>query len=155
MLTFPQPDREIAGCINDIGIPFTAADLAKPNPQQIQMVFEWFAELLMNVTRETVEPAMHAAAEDTCGDYPDIVPNDTRNLMGFFISVRRLLMEVLGYYHWKLYWILELIFSVFTIVRRERLYLHRLDETDSRPTRQDLLLPHQLRALPRVANTYH
>ncbi|OQD76546.1 hypothetical protein PENDEC_c004G03010 [Penicillium decumbens] len=87
------PDREIAGCINDIGIPFTVADLAKPNPQQIQMVFEWFAELLMNVTRETVEPAMHAAAEDTCGDYPDIVPNDTRNLMGFFISVRRLLME--------------------------------------------------------------
>ncbi|KAJ5194804.1 Kinetochore protein Nuf2 [Penicillium cinerascens] len=87
------PDREIAGCINDIGIPFTAADLAKPNPQQIQMVFEWFAELLMNITRETVEPAMHAAAEDTCGDYPDIVPNDTRNLMGFFISVRRLLTE--------------------------------------------------------------
>lgn len=58
------------------------------------MVFEWFAELLMNVTRETVEPAMHVAAEDICGDYPDIVPNDTRNLMGFFISLRRLLMEV-------------------------------------------------------------
>lgn len=58
------------------------------------MVFEWFAELLMNTTRETVEPAMHAAAEDTCGDYPDIVPNDTRNLMAFFISVRRLLTEV-------------------------------------------------------------
>ncbi|KAJ5587270.1 Kinetochore protein Nuf2 [Penicillium hispanicum] len=87
------PDKEIAGCINDIGIPFTAADLVKPNPQQIQMVFEWFAELLMNTTRETVEPAMHAAAEDICGDFPDIVPNDTRNLMGFFISVRRLLME--------------------------------------------------------------
>ncbi|KAJ5127766.1 hypothetical protein N7448_008545 [Penicillium atrosanguineum] len=87
------PDREIAGCINDIGIPFTAADLAKPNAQQIQMVFEWFAELLMNTTRETVEPAMHAAAEDACGDYPDIVPNDTRNLMGFFISLRRLLTE--------------------------------------------------------------
>ena len=58
------------------------------------MVFEWFAELLMNVTRETVEPGMHAAAEDLCGDYPDIVPNDTRNLMGFFISIRRLLSEV-------------------------------------------------------------
>lgn len=58
------------------------------------MVFEWFAELLMNTTRETVEPAMHAAAEDICGDYPDIVPNDTRNLMGFFIGVRKLLTEV-------------------------------------------------------------
>jgi kinetochore protein Nuf2 len=58
------------------------------------MVFEWFAELLMNTTRETVEPAMHAAAEDLCGDYPDIVPNDTRNLMGFFIMLRKLLAEV-------------------------------------------------------------
>ncbi|KAJ5654108.1 hypothetical protein N7490_001111, partial [Penicillium lividum] len=87
------PDKEIAGCINDIGIPFTTADLAKPNPQQIQMVFEWFAELLMNVTRETVEPQMHAAADEICGDYPDIVPNETRNLMGFFISIRRLLSE--------------------------------------------------------------
>lgn len=51
----------------------------------------------MNTTRETVEPAMHAAAEDTCGDYPDIVPNETRNLMAFFISVRRLLTEVLPF----------------------------------------------------------
>lgn len=58
------------------------------------MVFEWFAELLMNTTRETVEPAMHAAAEDLCGDYPDIVPNDTRNLMGFFMMLRKLLAEV-------------------------------------------------------------
>lgn len=58
------------------------------------MVFEWFAELLMNVTRETVEPGMHAAADEICGDYPDIVPNETRNLMGFFISIRRLLSEV-------------------------------------------------------------
>lgn len=89
-----QPDKEIAGCINDIGIPFTAADLIKPNPQQIQMVMEWFAELLMNVTRETVDPAMRAAADDVGGDYPDIVPNETRNLMGFFISLRRLMMEV-------------------------------------------------------------
>lgn len=58
------------------------------------MVFEWFAELLMNMTRETVEPAMRAAADDLCGDYPDIVPTDTRNLMGFFTSLRRLMMEV-------------------------------------------------------------
>lgn len=63
------------------------------------MVFEWFAELLMNTTRETVEPAMHAAAEDLCGDYPDIVPNDTRNLMGFFMMLRKLLAEVFAR-HW-------------------------------------------------------
>jgi hypothetical protein len=58
------------------------------------MVLEWFAELLMNTTRETVEPAMRAAADDICGDFPDIVPTDTRNLMGFFVNMRRLMAEV-------------------------------------------------------------
>jgi kinetochore protein Nuf2 len=58
------------------------------------MVLEWFAELLMNTTRETVEPAMRAAAQDICGDYSDIVSGDTRNLMGFFMSLRRLMIEV-------------------------------------------------------------
>ncbi|KAI9045261.1 kinetochore-associated Ndc80 complex subunit NUF2 [Aspergillus affinis] len=87
------PDKEIAGCINDIGIPFTAADLVKPNPQQIQQVFEWFAKIVMNITRDTVEPGMRVAAEDVGGDYPDIVPTETRNLMGFFGSLRRLMME--------------------------------------------------------------
>ena len=48
----------------------------------------------MNTTRETVEPAMRAAAEDICGDYVEIVPGVTRNLMGFFVSLRRLLQEV-------------------------------------------------------------
>lgn len=48
----------------------------------------------MNTTRETVEPAMRAAAEDICGEYMDIVPSDTRNLMGFYISLRKLLSEV-------------------------------------------------------------
>jgi kinetochore protein Nuf2 len=57
-------------------------------------VFEWFAELLMNTTRETVEPAMRAAADDICGDYVEIVPADTRNLMGFFVNLRKLLVEV-------------------------------------------------------------
>ncbi|KAI9821755.1 MAG: kinetochore-associated Ndc80 complex subunit nuf2 [Pycnora praestabilis] len=87
------PDKEIAGCISDIGVPFSPTDLQKPNPQQIQMVFEWFAELLMNTTRETVEPAMKAAADDVCGEYSDIVPGDTRNLMGFYVSLRKLLLE--------------------------------------------------------------
>lgn len=73
---------------------FTPEDLHKPNSQQVQKVFEWFAELLMNATRETVEPAMRAAAEDVCGEYMDIVPADTRNLMGFFISLRKLLLTV-------------------------------------------------------------
>ncbi|ESZ95364.1 Nuf2 family protein [Sclerotinia borealis F-4128] len=87
------PDKEIAGCISDIGVPFTAADLLKPNPLQIQMIFEWFAELLANTTRDTVDPAMRAASEDICQDYPDIVPAETRNLMGFYVTLRKLLSE--------------------------------------------------------------
>ena len=37
---------------------------------------------------------MRAAADDVGGDFPDIVPADTRNLMGFFVSLRKLMMEV-------------------------------------------------------------
>ncbi|KAF2166104.1 hypothetical protein M409DRAFT_66976 [Zasmidium cellare ATCC 36951] len=88
------PDKEIAGCISDIGINFSVEDLRKPNPQLIQKVFEWFAELLTNTTREVVAPAMRAAAEDMCGDDADrIFTSDTRELMGFFITMRKLLME--------------------------------------------------------------
>lgn len=87
------PDKEIVGCITDIGIPFTTADLQKPNALQVQMIFEWFAELLLNATRETVEPAMRAAADEVCGEFADGVPADTRNLMGFYASLRRLLLE--------------------------------------------------------------
>ncbi|TWU72722.1 kinetochore-associated Ndc80 complex subunit nuf2 [Metarhizium rileyi] len=63
------PDREIVGCINDIGIYFTVEDLQRPNTGQIQDIFEWFIELLLNVTRETVEPAIRAAAEDVCSEF--------------------------------------------------------------------------------------
>ncbi|KOS22927.1 putative kinetochore protein NUF2 [Escovopsis weberi] len=87
------PDREIVGCITDIGINFTLADLQKPNAAQVQQIFEWFAELLLNATRETVEPAMRAASEDVCGEFADVVPPDTRNLMGFYVSLRKLLQH--------------------------------------------------------------
>ncbi|KAF1950801.1 hypothetical protein CC80DRAFT_539363 [Byssothecium circinans] len=92
-------DKEIAGCISDIGVPFTVADLQKPNPQIIQKVFEWLAELLMNTTRDVVAPAMRAAAEDTCGgDAEQIFTSDTRDLMAFFVILRKLLREVCGIY---------------------------------------------------------
>ncbi|KAI9712870.1 MAG: kinetochore-associated Ndc80 complex subunit nuf2 [Chrysothrix sp. TS-e1954] len=87
------PEKEIAGCITDIGIPFSVQDLQKPNPQQIQRIFEWFAELLMNTNRDVVSPAMRAAAEDLCGQYSDVFTPDTRDLMGYFITLRRLLQE--------------------------------------------------------------
>ena len=57
------------------------------------MVFEYLGELLMNATRESINPAMNAAAEDICGEYADVVPIDTRNLMAFFVSLRQLLVE--------------------------------------------------------------
>ncbi|RDL30732.1 uncharacterized protein BP5553_10077 [Venustampulla echinocandica] len=87
------PDKEIAGCISDIGVPFTVADLQKPNPLQIQMIFERFVEVLMSTSRETVDPAMRAAAEDICGEFMDVIPAETRNLMGFYVSLRKLLLE--------------------------------------------------------------
>ncbi|KKA31004.1 hypothetical protein TD95_002951 [Thielaviopsis punctulata] len=90
---FMLSDKEIVGCITDIGINFTISNLQKPNPVQVQQIFEWFAELLLNATRETVDPAMRAAAEDVCGEFSDIIPVDTRNLMGFYVSLRRLLAE--------------------------------------------------------------
>ena len=48
----------------------------------------------MNATRDTIEPAMRAAAEEVCGEYVDIVSTDTRNLMGFYVSLRKLMLEV-------------------------------------------------------------
>ncbi|KAF1993225.1 hypothetical protein P154DRAFT_82346 [Amniculicola lignicola CBS 123094] len=87
-------DSEIAGCITDIGIRFEVADLQKPNPQQIQKVFEWLAELLMNTTRDVVAPAMRAAAEDVCGPEAErIFTSDTRDLMAFFVILKKLLRE--------------------------------------------------------------
>ena len=90
-LTLWQPDTELAGCISDLGVPCTPTDLQKPNSQHIQTIFEMLAELVMNATRDTIDPAMRAAAEDVCGDYIEIVPADTRNLMGFFVSLRVML----------------------------------------------------------------
>lgn len=88
------PDHEIVGCITDIGIPFTVADLQKPNANQVQKIFEWFAELLLNATRETVAPAMRAAARDIAGDFGDqLFPPDSADLMGFYVSLRRLLLK--------------------------------------------------------------
>lgn len=58
------------------------------------MVFEWFAELLMNATRETIEPAMSAAVKDVCEEYAEIFQSDARNLMGFYITLRKLLINV-------------------------------------------------------------
>ncbi|KAK7187482.1 hypothetical protein DPSP01_013758 [Paraphaeosphaeria sporulosa] len=92
------PDSEIAGCITDIGVPiglsFTSMDLQKPKPEVIQRVFEWMAEVIMNTTRDVVAPAMRAAAEDLCGpDADKLYSSDTRDLLAFFVTLKRLLRE--------------------------------------------------------------
>jgi hypothetical protein len=49
----------------------------------------------MNTTREVVAPAMRAAAEDMCGgDAERLYTADTRDLMAFFVILRKLLREV-------------------------------------------------------------
>lgn len=95
MADLQQMDRDIVSCLNEIGIPFTLADLLKPQPQTIQKVFEVFADLFMNTNRDVVAPAMKFAAEDMYGPEADrIFTPDTRDLMGFFIMLRKLLFEV-------------------------------------------------------------
>ena len=88
-----QSEKEIASCISEMGIPFQPSDLQKPNPQVIQMVFEHLGELVMNATRDNIDPAMRAAAEDICAEFPELVPVETRLLMGFFVHLRTMLEQ--------------------------------------------------------------
>lgn len=49
----------------------------------------------MNTTREVVAPAMRAAAEDMCGESAErLFTSDTRDLMAFFVILKKLLREV-------------------------------------------------------------
>ncbi|KAK5465313.1 kinetochore-associated Ndc80 complex subunit nuf2 [Exophiala xenobiotica] len=86
-------EKEIASCISEMGIPFQPSDLLKPNPQVIQMVFEHLAEIGTNATRDAIDPAMRAASEDICAEFPELVPTETRLLMGFFVQLRTMLEQ--------------------------------------------------------------
>lgn len=49
----------------------------------------------MNTTRDVVSPAMRAAAEELAGPEAErLYTADTRDLMGLFITLRRLLVVV-------------------------------------------------------------
>jgi kinetochore protein Nuf2 len=76
-------------------MPFTIEDLRKPQPHDIQRLFEYFANVLMNLTRDVVAPAMRAAAEGISGpeNADRLYSADTRDLMGLFVMLRRLLLE--------------------------------------------------------------
>jgi kinetochore protein Nuf2 len=91
-----KPDSEIATCITEIGVPCSIDDLRKPNPQHVQKMFEHFAYILMNTTRDVVAPAMKAASEEIVGPDSDrLFSADTRDLMGLFVMLRKLMSEVL------------------------------------------------------------
>jgi kinetochore protein Nuf2 len=54
----------------------------------------------MNTTREVVAPAMRAAAEDLCGEGAErLYTSDTRDLMAFFVILKKLLREVSSNIH--------------------------------------------------------
>jgi kinetochore protein Nuf2 len=80
------------------GISITLDDLRRPNPQQIQRLFEVLASILMNISRGTVSPAMRVAAEDqvvsgSIADAERLYSADTRDLMGFFVMLRKLMVQ--------------------------------------------------------------
>jgi kinetochore protein Nuf2 len=61
-------------------------------------MFEFFAYIIMNTTRDVVSPAMRAAAEELVGPEAErLYTADTRDLMGLFITLRRLLIVVCCY----------------------------------------------------------
>jgi hypothetical protein len=61
----------------------------------------------MNTTRDVVAPAMRAAAEDTYGDDADrIFTSDTRDLVAFFVVLRKLLTEVIVFCSYIIVWFL-------------------------------------------------
>lgn len=66
-------------------------DLKKPSPQKIQLVFEMFADLLMGVRKETVEPVLNAAARQVL-EFPE-TQTDSHTLMAFYVSLSQLMLE--------------------------------------------------------------
>ncbi|CAZ86109.1 unnamed protein product [Tuber melanosporum] len=84
-------DNELVDCISELGIPFQMEDLKKPSPQKIQLVFEMFADLLMGVRKETVEPVLNAAAQQVL-EFPD-TQTDSHTLMAFYVSLSQLMLE--------------------------------------------------------------
>lgn len=87
-------DPDICDNVSFLGIPFTIDDLRKPQPQQIQRLYEELANLCMSVTRDTVAPAMSAAASDIVGaDVADrLYSSDIRDLMGLFVRLRQFMV---------------------------------------------------------------
>jgi len=86
-------DADIVENVCHIGLPFTLEDLRKPQPQQVQRLYESLVEICMDLTREKVGPSMSAAAEEIAGpEMADRLFNpDVRDLMGLFVRLRDLM----------------------------------------------------------------
>jgi hypothetical protein len=127
-------------------------DLHKPQPEQIQKIFELFADLLMNITHETVSPAMAATAEEVCKETGiDVTPETTRNLLGLYTSVKKLLIEVHSSPS------LPCSPSLLTTlpVWYNRLHLHRPLLPHPQPPGKTILLHNKLRPLPRNPSLHY
>ncbi|TGZ85136.1 hypothetical protein EX30DRAFT_392512 [Ascodesmis nigricans] len=83
-------DSEILDCLRELGIPFSAEDLAQPTPMRVFSVFESFADQLMSVRKETVEPTVQGASEES--DYPDGF-YDSATFTVFFQELKTLTQE--------------------------------------------------------------
>lgn len=66
-------------------------DLKNPTPVQVQLIFEMFADVLMGVRKDTVEPILRAAVQDNL-DYPEM-QTDAHTVMSFYYSLRQLMAE--------------------------------------------------------------
>ncbi len=84
---------EILQCMNELGIPFTNEDLAKPSSQRMQLVYEAFADIIMGVTKEHFDASVSACQGEA--EHFDIYA-DSLGLMVFHQHLVRLMAEV-GY----------------------------------------------------------
>ena len=84
----------VTECLNDMGLETTVSDLTRPQPQKIQRIYEHLVEVAMNVNRDVVAPAMKAASEDIGGQFSEIYPADTLDLLGLFVNLQKLFYVV-------------------------------------------------------------
>lgn len=90
ILSSRQSDAEILDCLQELGIQFGPSDLLQPTPIRVFSVFENFADQLMSVRKETIEPLVRAGAEDM--EYPEGL-YDAGMLTVFFQNLNTLMTE--------------------------------------------------------------
>ncbi|KAJ1962598.1 kinetochore-associated Ndc80 complex subunit nuf2, partial [Dimargaris xerosporica] len=82
---------EILQCMNDLQIPFTEEDLAKPTALRMQMAYEAFIDIFMGITAEQFENSEAQLANLV--EHPNIYTNSAQ-LIIFSRHIGRLMREV-------------------------------------------------------------